>query len=33
MGSVITGERYFGGGDGAAKTYEMRCALEGATPL
>jgi hypothetical protein len=30
---VITGERYFGEGDSAAKTYEMRCALDGITPL
>jgi putative acetyltransferase len=32
-GFVITRERYFGEGDGAAKTYEMRCALDGTTPL
>jgi len=32
-GFVITGERYFGEGDGAAKTYEMRCVLDGITPL
>jgi putative acetyltransferase len=32
-GFVITGERYFGEGDGAAKTYEMRCVLDGTTPL
>ena len=32
-GFVITGERYFGQGDGAAKTYEMRCVLDGPTPL
>ena len=32
-GFVITGERYFGEGDRAAKTYEMRCVLDGTTPL
>ena len=32
-GFVITGERYFGEGDGAAKTYEMRCVLDGTIPL
>ena len=32
-GFVITGTRYFGEGDRAAKTYEMRCALDGTTPL
>ena len=32
-GFLITGERYFGEGDGAAKTYEMRCVLDGTTPL
>jgi putative acetyltransferase len=32
-GFVITAERYFGEGDGAAKTYEMRCVLDGTTPL
>jgi hypothetical protein len=30
-GFVITGERYFGEGDSAAKTYEMRCVLDGTT--
>ena len=30
-GFVITGERYFGEGDDAAKTYAMRCVLDGAT--
>jgi len=28
-GFVITGERYFGEGDLAAKTYAMRCVLDG----
>ena len=28
-GFVITGERYVGEGDNAAKTYEMRCVLDG----
>jgi putative acetyltransferase len=28
-GFVITGERYFGEGDHAAKTYAMRCLLDG----
>jgi putative acetyltransferase len=32
-GFVIMGERDFGEGDGAAKTYEMRCVLDGTTPL
>ena len=32
-GFVITGERYFGEGDGAAKTYAMRCVLDGTTAL
>jgi putative acetyltransferase len=32
-GFVITGERYFGEGDRAAKTYEMRCVLEATAPL
>lgn len=32
LGFVITGERYFGEGDGAAKTYAMRCVLDGTTP-
>jgi putative acetyltransferase len=32
-GFVITGERYFGEGDRAAKTYAMRCALDGPTGL
>jgi putative acetyltransferase len=32
-GFVITGERYFGEGDGAAKTYEMRRVLDGTTSL
>jgi putative acetyltransferase len=30
-GFVITGERYFGEGDRAAKTYAMRCVLNGTT--
>jgi putative acetyltransferase len=33
QGFVITGERYFGEGDQAAKTYAMRCALDGASEL
>jgi len=32
-GFVITGERYFGEGDRAAKTYAMRCVLAGTTAL
>ena len=32
-GFVITGERYFGDGDHATKTYEMRCVLEATTSL
>ena len=32
-GFVITGERYFGEGDGAAKTYAMRRVLDGTTAL
>jgi hypothetical protein len=32
-GFVIMGERYSGEGDGAAKAYERRCVLYGATPL
>ena len=28
-GFVVTGERYFGEGEGAAKTYAMRCVLVG----
>ena len=32
-GFVITGERYFGEGDRAAKTYAMRCVLDGTTAL
>ena len=32
-GFVITGERYFGEGDHAAKTYAMRCVLAGTTAL
>jgi hypothetical protein len=32
-GFVIMGERYFGEGDRAAKTYVMRCVLDGTTPL
>jgi putative acetyltransferase len=31
LGFVITGERYFGEGDRAAKTYAMRCALNADT--
>jgi putative acetyltransferase len=31
-GFVITGERYFGEGDNAAKTHAMRCVLDGTTP-
>ena len=31
QGFVITGERYFGEGDRAAKTYAMRCVLAGTT--
>jgi hypothetical protein len=30
---VITGERYFGEGDRAAKTYAMRCVLDGTAAL
>ena len=33
QGFMITGERYFGEGDTAAKTYEMGRVLDGATPL
>lgn len=29
QGFVVTGERYFGEGEGSAKTYAMRCALDG----
>lgn len=32
-GFVVLRERYFGEGDGAAKTYEMRCVLDGTTSL
>ena len=32
-GFVVTGQRYFGEGDAAAKTYEMRCVLDGPNPL
>jgi GNAT superfamily N-acetyltransferase len=32
-GFVITGERYFGEGDHAAKTYSMRCSLEDTAAL
>jgi putative acetyltransferase len=32
-GFVITGERYFGEGDLAAKTYAMRCVLDGTPAL
>ena len=32
-GFLVTGERYFGEGDGAAKTYAMRCVLDGTTPF
>ena len=32
-GFVITGERYFGEGDDAAKTYAMRCVLDGTMAL
>jgi putative acetyltransferase len=28
-GFVVTGERFFGEGEGAAKTYEMRCVVDG----
>ena len=31
-GFEITGERYFGDGDGAAKTYAMRCLVDDTTP-
>jgi putative acetyltransferase len=33
QGFVIMDERYFGEGDGAVKTYEMRCVLDGTSPL
>lgn len=32
-GFVITGERYFGEGDSATRTYAMRCVLDGTAPL
>jgi hypothetical protein len=32
-GFVITGERYFGEGERAAKTYAMRCVLDGNAAL